>query len=157
VNPKLNSFRELALFCEEMLNGMEIASGSEGGFLDAISLPLRRPGMTSEGVFMTEIGEDAEELLPVSRVILELNNSPPNDPSPELEVVAQSGKTLTLALSASQASLIDALELGIRFPRTQFFSPYAVFRASCLVSNVPSARNDPEIETHLVEVTVETG
>jgi hypothetical protein len=101
--------------------------------------------------------QDDEELLAISNIVVEFKNLPLQGSTEQLEVVAQSGKTVTIALSPAQNSLISTLKLGSRFPQTQFFSPVAVFRAPCFVSKVSRVGSSPERESYLVDITVESG
>jgi hypothetical protein len=149
------------------------------GTLNCASPPLSRaggPDMTSYELFMDEsqkpdgtepsvldlpsgaedVGEEGEELLAISKVIVELKSTPLRGFTAELDVVAQSDKTVTIALSPNQNNLLGTLKLGARFDQAQFFSPVAVFRASCFVSNVQRLGNSSKQETYLVEITVES-
>jgi hypothetical protein len=105
-----------------------------------------------------DIEQDDDELLAISDVVVELKNPPLRGLfSEELKVVAQSGNTVTIALSPTQNSLIGTLKLGSHLPQTRFFSPVAIFRAPCFVSKVSRLGNGPEQESYFVDITVESG
>ncbi len=127
-------------------------------FIDELEKPDgTEPSLLNSSSSADDIEQDDEELLAISNVVVEVKNPPLRGSTEELEVVAQSGKTVTIALSPTQNSLIRTLKLGSRFPQTQFFSPVAVFRAPCFVSNVSRVGNGPEHESYLVDITVESG
>jgi hypothetical protein len=123
---------------------------------------LEKPGGTEPSLFdpsssADDTEQDDEELLAISNVVVELKNPSLRGFTEELKVVAQSGNTVTIALSPTQNSLIGTLKPGSRFPQTQFFSPVAIFRAPCFVSKVSRVGNVPEQESYLVDITVESG
>jgi hypothetical protein len=113
------------------------------------------PSLVGPSPSSDDIALDDEELLAISNVV-ELKNSPLRGLAEELEVVAQSGKTVTIALSSTQDSLIRTLKLGSHSPQTRSFSPVAIFKAPCFVSNVSRVGSKPEQESYLVDITVES-
>lgn len=127
-------------------------------FMDQLQKPDgTEPSLSDASSSTEDIEQDDEELLAISNVVVKLKNPPLGGLTEELEVVAQSGKTVTIVLSPTQNSLIGTLKLGSRLPQTQFFSPVAVFRAPCFVSNISRVGNGPEQESYLVDITVESG
>jgi hypothetical protein len=127
-------------------------------FMDESQKPERsEPSRLDLSLGGDGMGEGGEDLLAISKVIVELKNSPLRGFTAELEVVEQSGNTVTIALFPNQTSLLRTLKLGARFAQAQFFSPVAVFRAACFVSNVSRVANDSGQETCLVEISLESG
>jgi hypothetical protein len=115
------------------------------------------PSLSGPPSSADNVEQDDEELLAISNVVVELKKPPLRGFTEELKVVAQSGNTVTIALSPTQNSLIGTLKLGSRFPQTQFLSPVAIFRAPCFVSKVSRVGDGPEQESYLVDITVESG
>jgi hypothetical protein len=115
------------------------------------------PSLSDPSPTADDIEQDDQELLAISNVVVELKSPPFGESTEELEVVAQSGNTLTIVLSPAQNTLISSLTPGSRFSQTQFFSPVAVFRAPCFVSSVSRVGNGLEQESYFVDITVESG
>lgn len=169
-----NQLENLKVFVQGMLT----KKGVDAGLLDVrpeepASVPEPEPapeptldtfpepapiGVQTPIIEMPETGEEEgvqeADLIDVSSVGIVPESGPQKGQFVELDVSFQSGKKISLIISAKRKDLLEVLKKGAKLKEVQFFSPFAMFTGSCIVTSHTKIGTGPKRGDFSIDLNV---
>ena len=120
--------------------------GIEAKVPEVVEAPSEKP----------EIKQTEEDIIDICSVRLRLQNGPRKGKMLEFDVTFQSGNVISFIVSAKQKEMVDALNVGIKLPDMEFYSPIAIFRGSGVVSGKTQIKSGPKKGGLMLDIKVDS-
>jgi hypothetical protein len=106
---------------------------------------------------MNELGEsenEDDEFMDISSIGITLDTGSEKKRMIDLDVSFQQGNEINLIISSKNKDLIDNLKVGFRLNDVQFYSPFAIFTGSGIVSAKTQIGFGPKQGDYSLDITV---
>jgi tetratricopeptide (TPR) repeat protein len=126
--------------------------------IDSKGLDIMLPQVEEPVDFeMNELGEsenEDDEFMDISSIGITLDTGSEKKRMIDLDVSFQQGNEINLIISSKNKDLIDNLKVGFRLNDVQFYSPFAIFTGSGIVSAKTQIGFGPKQGDYSLDITV---
>ncbi len=126
--------------------------------IDSKGLDIMLPQVEEPVDFeMNELGEsenEDDEFMDISSIGISLDTGSEKKRMIDLDVSFQQGNEINLIISSKNKDLIDNLKVGFRLNDVQFYSPFAIFTGSGIVSAKTQIGFGPKQGDYSLDITV---
>lgn len=103
---------------------------------------------------MSEAESEDDEFMDISSIGITLESGSEKGRMIDLDVSFQQGNEINLIISSRNKELIDSLKIGFRLNDVQFYSPFAIFTGSGVVSAKTQIGSGPKQGDYSLDITV---
>ncbi len=119
-----------------------------------VTLPQVEESADFELKDLVESGPNDDEFMDISSIGIALDTENQKGRSIDLDVSFQSGNEINLLISSKDKDLIDNLKVGFRLNNVQFYSPFAIFTGTGVVSAKTQISSGPKQGDYSLDIKV---